>query len=122
MQNKTEQQSGRLRRKRRIRKKIFGVVSKPRMSVYRSNKAIYVQVVDDISGRTLASASSIDHDARETFKGLDKKEQAKAVGKLLAQRALQNGLEEVVFDRNGFIYHGRVAAVAEGAREGGLRF
>lgn len=122
MLRKNEQNDGRLRRKRRIRKKIFGQTAKPRMSVYRSNKAIYVQVIDDVSGLTLVSASSIDPAAREDVKGLGKIDQAKVVGKLVAARALEQGLEEVVFDRNGFIYHGRVAAVAEGAREGGLRF
>lgn len=122
MLRKNEQNDGRLRRKRRIRKKIFGQTAKPRMSVYRSNKSIYVQVIDDVSGLTLVSASSIDPDAREEVKGLGKIDQAKVVGKLVAARALAQGLEEVVFDRNGFIYHGRVAAVAEGAREGGLRF
>ncbi len=122
MLKKNEQQDGRLRRKRRIRKKITGQATKPRLSVYRSNKAIYVQVIDDTSGQTLASASSLDAEARESVKGLGKIDQAKVVGKLVAARAIARGLEEVVFDRNGFIYHGRVAAVAEGAREGGLRF
>lgn len=122
MLSKNEQKDGRLRRKRRIRKKIFGQTAKPRMSVFRSNKAIYVQVIDDTTGITLVSASSIDPDAREDVKDLGKIDQAKVVGKLVAARALAKGLEEVVFDRNGFIYHGRVAAVAEGAREGGLRF
>ncbi len=122
MLTKNEQNDGRLRRKRRIRKKIFGQTAKPRMSVYRSNKAIYVQVIDDVSGLTLVSASSIEPAAREDVAGLGKIDQAKVVGKLVAARALAHGLEEVVFDRNGFIYHGRVAAVADGAREGGLRF
>jgi large subunit ribosomal protein L18 len=122
MLKKNEQQSGRMRRKRRIRKKVLGTLERPRMSVYRSNSEIYVQLVDDLSGRTIAAASSIDKLGRTRFDGLDKTAAAKEVGKLIAERALEKGVDKVVFDRNGFIYHGRVAAVAEGAREGGLQF
>ncbi len=109
----------RAKRKKRIRKKVEGDAERPRLSVYRSSKHIYAQVVDDLTGKTLASASSLD-------KGLEaagtKTEKAKAVGALLAENCKGKGIEKVVFDRNGFIYHGRVKAVAEGAREGGLNF
>lgn len=122
MLKKTEQQSGRSRRKRRIRKKVSGTIGRPRMTVFRSNSEIYVQLVDDLTGTTVAAASSIDRAGRARFDGLDKTEAAREVGKLVAERAREKGVEKVVFDRNGFIYHGRVAAVAEGAREGGLQF
>jgi large subunit ribosomal protein L18 len=122
MLKKNEQQSGRSRRKRRIRKKVSGTLGRPRMTVFRSNSEIYVQLVDDLTGSTIAAASSIDRAGRARLEGLDKTEAAREVGKLVAERALQKGVEKVVFDRNGFIYHGRVAAVAEGAREGGLQF
>ena len=122
MLKKREQEDKRLRRKRRVRKKIFGTSERPRLSVFRSNKEIYVQVVDDIQGVTLVAASSRDKEAKERLQDLDKTAQAREVGKLLAERARQAGIEQVVFDRNGYIYHGRVAAVADGARNGGLQF
>ncbi|MFU8804471.1 MAG: 50S ribosomal protein L18 [Bradymonadaceae bacterium] len=122
MLKKREQAGGRFRRKRRIRKKVVGTTARPRMTVFRSNQEIYVQLVDDLEGRTIAAASSIDRAGRERLEGLDKTAIAREVGKLVAERALVKGVEKVVFDRNGFIYHGRVAAVAEGAREGGLQF
>lgn len=122
MLKKRQLKSTRLRRKRSIRKKILGTPTRPRLSVYRSNKHIYAQVIDDLNGHTLVSASSVDQDARDEVAGLEKKEQARQVGKLVAQRAQEQGIAQVVFDRNGFIYHGRVAAVADGAREGGLEF
>lgn len=105
--------------KRRVRRRIFGTPERPRLSVYRSNKEIYAQLIDDISGMTLAAASSRDKaiDAKGT-----KVEQALAVGKALAQRVLKAGIQAVVFDRNGYLYHGRVKALAEGARAGGLKF
>ncbi len=122
MLKKRQLKSTRLRRKRSIRKKILGTPTRPRLSVYRSNKHIYAQVIDDLNGETLVSASSVDKAAREELDGLEKEEQARQVGKLVAQRAQEQGIAQVVFDRNGFIYHGRVAAVADGAREGGLEF
>ena len=105
--------------KRRVRRNIFGTAEKPRLSVFRSNKEIYAQIIDDNSGVTLVSASS-----RE--KGVNaegtKSEVSVAVGKALAEKAKAKGVETVVFDRNGFVYHGRIKALAEGAREGGLKF
>lgn len=109
------------RRKRihyRIRKKIQGTAERPRISVYRSNRAIYCQLIDDVNGRTLAAASTMD---KEVAKTGNKTEQSKAVGKLLADRAKAAGVEETVFDRGGYLYHGRVKALADGAREGGLK-
>lgn len=111
----------RLRIKRRIRKKIFGTPEKPRMCVFRSNKHIYVQFIDDIRGRTLTSASSLYKEILEK-KDLTKTEQAKLVGQLAAKKALEAGITKVVFDRNGYLYHGRVKALAEAARESGLKF
>ena len=108
----------RARRKKRIRGRIEGTAERPRVSVYRSNKAIYAQLVDDAEARTLAAARS----AEVEGKGLKKAEVAKKVGELLAQRAKDKGIERVVFDRSGYLYHGRVKALAEGAREGGLVF
>lgn len=122
MLKKREQEDPRLRRKRRVRKKVSGSTARPRLTVFRSNKAIYAQVIDDLSGTTLVAASSLDKEGRERMKELDKSAQALEVGKLVAERALQHGITAVVFDRNGYIYHGRVAAVADGAREGGLQF
>ena len=112
------------RRKRiklRIRKKIFGTKELPRLSVYRSNKQIYVQLIDDAEGKTLLSVSSQVKEIAEKT-GLTKTEQAKLVGKLAAEKSKENGITEVVFDRNGYLYHGRVKALAEAAREGGLKF
>lgn len=111
--------AGRARRKRRIRKKVSGTPARPRLSVYRSAKHIYAQVIDDTSGTTLAAWSS-------RSKGFeaegDKTSAAREVGKALAEACKEKGVEKVVFDRNGFIYHGRVKALAEGAREAGLSF
>ena len=109
----------RLRRHRRVRGKIRGTAERPRLTVFRSNRGIFAQLVDDDSGRTLASASWTA--LPSSFKG-DKSEQASAVGKLLAGSARKAGVENVVFDRSGYLYHGRVRALAEGAREGGLTF
>ncbi|HEX2967817.1 MAG TPA: 50S ribosomal protein L18 [Bacteroidales bacterium] len=105
----------------RIRKKIKGTAESPRLAVYRSNKQIYVQVVDDLNGVTLLSASSREKDvAAQT--GIKKTEQAKLVGKLLASKCKEKGIESVVFDRSGYKYHGRVKSLADAAREGGLKF
>ena len=108
----------RAKRKKRIRGRLTGTPERPRVSVFRSNKAIYAQVVDDMEHRTLAAARSTEIDDA----GLDKSGIAKKVGELLAQRAKDKGIERVVFDRSGYLYHGRVKALAEGAREGGLVF
>jgi large subunit ribosomal protein L18 len=112
----------RVRRHIRVRKKIFGTTDRPRLSVFRSLSEIYVQVIDDITGNTLVSASSIDAELRAKMQGLQKIEQAKLVGKAVAERAKSKGIEAVVFDRGGFRYVGRVKALADGAREGGLQF
>ncbi|TYT74756.1 50S ribosomal protein L18 [Desulfobotulus mexicanus] len=112
----------RLKRKTRIRKKIRGTAARPRLCVFRSARHIYAQVIDDIEGRTLFSASSVEKDIMETEEAGAKLEQAKVIGKKLAERAVAGGVTQVVFDRNGFIYHGRVKAMADGAREAGLEF
>ncbi len=108
----------RMKVKRRVRKNIFGTAETPRLSVYRSNKEIYAQVIDDNKGVTLASASSRD----KSIKGETKSDVSAAVGKMIAEKAKAAGVETVVFDRNGFVYHGRIKALADGAREGGLKF
>ena len=109
----------RLRRHRRIRRRIFGTAERPRLVVFRSNRGIEAQLVDDVDGRTLASASWLG--LKKSFKGT-KSDQAAEVGKLLAANAKKAGIETVVFDRGGYLFHGRVKALADGAREGGLRF
>ncbi len=106
----------------RLRNKIVGSPQKPRLNVFRSNSQIYAQIIDDSVGKTLVAASSLDKAIRDDLSGLTKKEVAKEVGKLLAQKAKEKGITKVVFDRGGYIYHGRVAALADGAREGGLEF
>lgn len=115
----TTKRDSRLRIKRRVRGKISGNAERPRLSVYRSNKQIYAQVIDDNSGRTLAAASSM---KIEGAAGAPKLEQAALVGKAIAEAAKSAGIETVVFDRNGYLYHGRVKQLAEAAREGGLKF
>jgi large subunit ribosomal protein L18 len=111
----------RLRRHRRIRARVAGTPQRPRLAVFRSTNHIYAQVIDDEAGRTVASASTLEPALRSERDGT-KTEQAKVVGKRLAERARQQGVERVVFDRGGFLYHGRVAALADAAREAGLRF
>lgn len=103
--------------KRRVRRNIFGTAARPRLSVYRSNKEIYAQLIDDEAGVTLASTSS-----RGTAVSGNKSDKSTAVGKAIAELAKTKGIETVVFDRNGFVYHGRIKALADGAREGGLKF
>ena len=110
------------RRRRRVRMKLSGTSGRPRLSVFRSLDNIYAQVIDDVEGRTLASASSLDKDLKSEMSDKTKKEQAELVGKTVAERAKVAGIETVVFDRGGFLYHGRVKALADGAREGGLKF
>lgn len=116
----TKKNESRIKRKRTIRLKVNGTPERPRLSVYRSLNHIYAQVIDDTTGKTLASASTLSPELKDG-KG-KKRELAKEVGKLVARKCQDAKIEAVVFDRNGFNYHGRVAAVAEGAREGGLRF
>jgi large subunit ribosomal protein L18 len=121
MANKSRSE-GRARRHLRVRKNLAGTTQRPRLSVFRSVAEIYAQVIDDASGHTLVSASSVDKELREKVKGLKKSEQAKLVGQLVAERAKSKGIAAVVFDRGGFKYIGRVKALADGAREGGLQF
>ena len=118
MINRPDTRSQRIKRHSRVRGKISGTAERPRLSVFRSEKNIYAQIIDDVAGNTLVAASSVEKD----FGPGSNKEAARKVGKLVAERAVAKGIEEVVFDRGGYIYHGRVKALAEGAREGGLKF
>ncbi len=119
---KNSRADARLRRHRRVRKDLSGTSARPRLNVFRSVGEIYAQIIDDGAGHTLVAASSVDKELREKVKGLKKSEQAKLVGKTVAERARGKGIEAVVFDRGGFKYIGRVKALADGAREGGLKF
>ena len=110
----------RLARHARVRKKISGTVELPRLCVFRSHKNIYAQIIDDTAGNTLVSASTLDSELKANYGGNN--DAAKAVGELIAKKAAEKGITEVVFDRGGYVYHGRVASLAEGAREGGLKF
>ncbi|MBR1557959.1 MAG: 50S ribosomal protein L18 [Prevotella sp.] len=112
----TKKVERRIKIKFRIRKSVNGTAERPRLSVFRSNKQIYAQVINDLTGTTLVSASSLGMEA------MPKKEQAAKVGELIAQRATEAGIEKVVFDRNGYLYHGRVKELADAARKGGLNF
>ena len=109
-------------RHRRVRKRVYGTPERLRLNVFRSSAHIYAQVIDDTAGRTVAAASSIDQELRESLSGKTKLEKSQAVGELIARRAREAGITRVVFDRGGYRYHGRVKAVAEAAREGGLEF
>jgi large subunit ribosomal protein L18 len=120
IQNPTERT--RWRRKRTIRKRVAGTAERPRLSVFRSNSHIYVQAIDDVSQRVLAAASDLEKVVAAAAAGKKKRERARIVGKAIAQRLKEKNVVQVVFDRNGYIYHGRVKEVAEGAREGGLEF
>ncbi len=123
MANATEKKrEARDRRHRRVRTRVIGTPARPRLNVYRSLSAIYAQVIDDTTGTTLVSASTIDRGIASQVEGKSKIEGAKIVGQVLAQRAKEAGIDRVVFDRGGYRYHGRVAALADGAREAGLEF
>lgn len=115
-------EKARERRHRRIRLKIAGTQERPRLNVNRSLKHIYAQVIDDVAGHTLVSASTLDKNLEAELQGKTKREQSAIVGKAVAERALDAGINEVVFDRGGYLYHGRVKALADAAREGGLKF
>ena len=115
-----DKQPARVRRHHRVRKKVTGTAERPRLAVFRSNKHITAQVIDDRSGKTLASASTVEKDLRSASSGTGNKQAATTVGRLVAERAKAAGVSRVVFDRGGFLYHGRVAAVADAAREAGL--
>jgi len=119
MFKKQDRQAARVRRHLRVRKKVSGTPAKPRLAIFRSEKNIYAQIIDDVNAVTLVAASSLDKD----FEGVgSNKEAAKAVGEAIAKKAIEKGITEVVFDRGGFVYHGRVQSLAEGAREAGLEF
>ena len=122
MFKKRDRNEVRVIRHARVRKKISGTPEMPRLCVYRSNKSIYAQVIDDTKGITLVSASTLDAAIKGQLEELDKTGAAKLVGKVVAERAINAGIEKVVFDRGGYLYTGRVAALAEGAREAGLKF
>jgi len=119
---KDEKLAARVNRKARIRKTISGTAARPRLTVFRSAKHIYAQAVDDGTNQVLAAASDMDDALKGQIDGKSKKDRAKLVGQAVAKKLLAKGVELVVFDRNGFIYHGRVSAVADGAREAGLKF
>lgn len=112
----------RARRHSRVRKNLQGTADRPRLNVFRSLSGIYVQVIDDASGRTLVSASTVDKELRAKLKGMKKADQAKMIGQTVAERAKSKGIQAVVFDRGGYRYIGRIKALADGAREGGLQF
>ncbi len=122
MINKIDKNEIRKRKHLRVRKKISGTPECPRLCVYRSNAHIYAQIIDDTNGTTLVSASSLDKDVKAAAANGSNKEAAAQVGKLVAERAVAKNIKEVVFDRGGYIYHGRIAALAEAAREAGLSF
>lgn len=122
MANNKSRSVARERRHVRVRKNLAGTTARPRLNVYRSTAEIYAQVIDDIAGNTLVSASSIDHELRARMAGLKKSEQARLVGEAIAERALAKGIKTVVFDRGGFRYQGRVKELADAARKGGLEF
>jgi large subunit ribosomal protein L18 len=115
-------QQARIKRKKRIRKKIHGTPDRPRLSVFRSARHTYAQIIDDSQGHTLMTASTVDKQAKGAPKFESKVDAAKFVGQLIGERALDKGIKKVVFDRNGFLYHGRVKSLSEGAREAGLVF
>lgn len=122
MANKTTRLVSRHKRKGRIRKRISGTPERPRLSVFRSLNHIYAQVIDDEKGHTLVSASTLDKEFADSGLTKGNKEAAETVGKIIGKRALEKGIKKVVFDRNGFLYHGRVKALSDGAREAGLKF
>lgn len=119
MVKKTDRKMERARRHLRVRRKISGTQERPRLCVYRSNKNIYVQIIDDVAGKTLVSASTLDKEVKTKYAN---KEAAKEVGTLIAKRAIEKNIKTVVFDRGGYIYHGVVKELADAAREGGLNF
>jgi large subunit ribosomal protein L18 len=122
MKPEVNRRKARMRRRKHIRKHLYGTPERPRLNVFRSLEHIYVQLIDDTVGNTLAAASTIDQEIREQMSGLSKTDQARIVGKTVAERAVAKGVKTVVFDRGGYKYHGRVKALAEAAREAGLDF
>lgn len=122
MSNKTSKNDARLKRQARVRKKIKGTTERPRLNVFKSSRHIHAQIIDDVTGRTLAAASTISPDLKSQFEYTGNVEAAKKVGAAIAAKALESNIKTVVFDRNGFLYHGRIKALAEAARENGLSF
>lgn len=122
MSQNNKREESRLKRKVRIRKNIFGTEERPRLSVFRSAKHIYAQVVIDSTGSTIVAASTLSPEIRDSIADVEKSDAAKKVGELIGKKALEKNIKKVVFDRNGFLYHGRIKALAEGARESGLDF
>lgn len=119
---KVEKNEIRQRKHERVRKKIFGTPERPRLNVFRSLKHIYAQIIDDTTGTTLVAASTVEKEIKDKMPYGGNKQAAREVGRLIAQKALEKGIKKVVFDRGGYLYHGRVKELAEGAREGGLEF
>ena len=122
MINRPDTRSQRIKRHKRVRAKISGTPERPRLNVFRSETNIYAQIIDDVAGHTLAAASTVEKDIASQVAECDKKGAAKIVGKLIAERASEAGIKQVVFDRGGYVYTGRVAELAAGAREAGLEF
>lgn len=122
MASKGSKAEARKKRQRRVRSKVFGTPDRPRLNVYRSSNNIYAQIIDDIEGHTLVSASSLEDEIKNNVSHTGNKETAKLVGALVAERAIEEGIKKVVFDRAGYKYHGRVKSLADGAREKGLEF
>ena len=122
MSQKNQRETARQNRKGRIRKRIFGTEQRPRLSVFRSAKHIYAQLVIDSTGSTILAASTLSPDLRAEIGDLDKSDAAKKVGQWIGKKALEKNIQQVVFDRNGFLHHGRIKALADGARESGLVF
>ncbi len=118
----SKKEKGRVGRKSRIRKKVFGMGDRPRLSIFRSSSYIYAQIIDDVTSKTLVSASSSEKEIKGKLKSTSNIAAAQEVGKQIASRAKQNKISQVIFDRNGFVYHGRVKALADSAREAGLKF
>ena len=119
---KIDKNSNRIARHKRVRKNVFGTPERPRLNVCRSTNNIYVQIIDDVNRVTLASASTLDKEIKSAVESTGNKEAAKKVGELAAKRAIEKGIKQVVFDRGGYIYHGRIQELANGAREAGLEF
>lgn len=122
MLKQINKQANRKARHARVRKKLSGTPQMPRLNVYKSNTNLYAQVIDDISGNTLVSASTLDKDVKNELNGTANMEAAKKLGETIGKKAIDNGIETVVFDRSGYIYHGKVKAIAEAARSAGLKF
>lgn len=122
MFKKVDKNANRMARHKRVRKNVLGTPERPRLNVFRSSNNIYAQIIDDVNRITLASASTLDKELKGTLPATGNKDAAQKVGELVAKRAVSKGIEEVVFDRSGYIYHGRVKALADGAREAGLKF